>query len=256
MLGHLNQSVYHELLEEGRGALMTDLARRAGDGEHGGFVVAHVDLDYHREVRKDHGEVEIVVRLSRVGRSSITLEHEVKLPDGAGGGIRQDRAGGVGPGPARQARAHRRRTRRPRLRRPRRRAQATGPRSGTSATASISTSIRGSISALTSTIVMTGGDVAEALAVGAADLSSPADVGDVDAGLDHVVAARRRRATSSWPIRRRISTVCSYGVSPITTPLGSTEVVPPTSTSSPARTTRLNPNGSSNGDGGSPAEAL
>jgi acyl-CoA thioester hydrolase len=82
MLGHLNQSVYHELLEEGRGALMIDLARRAGDGTHGGFVLAHVDLDYHREVRKDHREVEIAVRLSRVGRSSIELEHEIKLPDG------------------------------------------------------------------------------------------------------------------------------------------------------------------------------
>ncbi len=83
MLGHLNQSVYHELLEEGRGALMMDLARRvAGDHSHGGFVLAHVDLDYHREVRKDHGEVEVVVRLLRVGRSSIELEHEIALPDG------------------------------------------------------------------------------------------------------------------------------------------------------------------------------
>ncbi len=83
MLGHLNQSVYHELLEEGRGALMMELARRASnDHSHGGFVLAHVDLDYHREVRKDHGEVEIVVSLSRVGRSSIELEHEIRLPDG------------------------------------------------------------------------------------------------------------------------------------------------------------------------------
>jgi acyl-CoA thioester hydrolase len=83
MLGHLNQSVYHELLEEGRGALMMELARRvSGNHEHGGFVLAHVDLDYHREVRKDHGEVEIVVRVARVGRSSIELDHEVRLPDG------------------------------------------------------------------------------------------------------------------------------------------------------------------------------
>ncbi len=83
MLGHLNQSVYHELLEEGRGALMMDLARRtAGEHQHGGFVLAHVDLDYHREVRKDHAEVEIVVRVARVGRSSIELDHEINLPDG------------------------------------------------------------------------------------------------------------------------------------------------------------------------------
>jgi len=83
MLGHLNQSVYHELLEEGRAALMTAVVRRAGgDHAHGAFVLAHVDLDYHAEVRKDHGEVEVVVRLGHVGTSSLRLEHEVRLPDG------------------------------------------------------------------------------------------------------------------------------------------------------------------------------
>jgi acyl-CoA thioester hydrolase len=83
MLGHLNQSVYHELLEEGRGALLAEIARRAGnDHGHGAFVLAHVDLDYHTEVRKDHREVEVVVRLARVGQSSLSLEHEVRLPDG------------------------------------------------------------------------------------------------------------------------------------------------------------------------------
>jgi acyl-CoA thioester hydrolase len=83
MLGHLNQSVYHEMLEEGRIALIGDLMRRAGaEDASGGYVVAHVDLDYHAEVRKDHGEVDIVVRVGRVGSSSVELEHEVKLPDG------------------------------------------------------------------------------------------------------------------------------------------------------------------------------
>jgi acyl-CoA thioester hydrolase len=83
MLGHLNQSVYHELLEEGRAALMTEIIRRAGLGRsYGSFVLVHVDLDYHTEVRKDHGEVAIVMRLGRVGTSSLTFEHEVRLPDG------------------------------------------------------------------------------------------------------------------------------------------------------------------------------
>ncbi len=84
MLGHLNQSAYHELLEEGRAALITEIVRRVGnDHAHGSFVLAHVDLDYHTEVRKDHGAVEIVVRLARVGTSSLHLEHEVRLPDGS-----------------------------------------------------------------------------------------------------------------------------------------------------------------------------
>jgi acyl-CoA thioester hydrolase len=83
MLGHLNQSVYHELLEEGRAALVTEIIRRVGDHHpHGTYVLVHVDLDYHAEVRKDHGEVEIVVRVGRVGTTSLRLEHEIKLPDG------------------------------------------------------------------------------------------------------------------------------------------------------------------------------
>lgn len=83
MLGHLNQAVYHELLEEARAALITEILRRAGtDHAHGSFVLAHVDLDYHREVRKDHGQVDILVRVGRIGGSSVTLEHEVRLPDG------------------------------------------------------------------------------------------------------------------------------------------------------------------------------
>jgi acyl-CoA thioester hydrolase len=83
MLGHLNQSVYHELLEEGRAALIGELARRSGsDTGHGAFVLAHVDLDYRHEVRKDHGEVEIAVWVADVGSSSVRLDHEVRLPDG------------------------------------------------------------------------------------------------------------------------------------------------------------------------------
>ena len=83
MLGHLNQSVYHELLEEGRAAVMWDLMRQAGsDDVPGSYVLAHVDLDYHTEIRKDHGQVEIVVWVSDVGTSSFRLHHEVRLPDG------------------------------------------------------------------------------------------------------------------------------------------------------------------------------
>lgn len=81
MLGHLNQSVYHELLEEARAALLTEIATSAG-ASFGTWVLVRVELDYRHEVRKDHGEVEIVVRVGAVGRSSITLEHDILLPDG------------------------------------------------------------------------------------------------------------------------------------------------------------------------------
>jgi acyl-CoA thioester hydrolase len=75
MLGHLNQAVYHEFLEEGRASLFHAL---------GGipFVIARVELDYRHEVRRDHGEVEIVTRVESVGRSSIVAAQDILLPDG------------------------------------------------------------------------------------------------------------------------------------------------------------------------------
>ena len=45
-------------------------------------MLAHVDLDYHAEVRKDHGEVDVVIRLAHVGTSSVQLDHEIRLLDG------------------------------------------------------------------------------------------------------------------------------------------------------------------------------
>jgi len=78
MLGHLNQAVYHEYLEEARGALFEQLGM-LGDFA---FVLARVELDYRHEVRKDHGHVEVLVRPEKVGRTSITLHNTVLLPDG------------------------------------------------------------------------------------------------------------------------------------------------------------------------------
>jgi acyl-CoA thioester hydrolase len=78
MLGHLNQAVYHELLEEARAALFASLR---GDGGFA-FVLARVELDYKHEVRRDDAEVEVVARVAAVGRTSVTVEHEVVLPDG------------------------------------------------------------------------------------------------------------------------------------------------------------------------------
>ena len=79
MLGHLNQSVYHELLEEGRGALFASL----GDVAWFPFVLVRVELDYRAEVRHDHEHVEVVVRVERVGTKSVTLAHDIVLPDAA-----------------------------------------------------------------------------------------------------------------------------------------------------------------------------
>lgn len=76
MLGHLNQAVYHELLEEARGALI------AGLGEHFAFVLVRVELDYRREVRHSDKDVTVTARVERVGTKSLTVAQEVVLADG------------------------------------------------------------------------------------------------------------------------------------------------------------------------------
>ena len=78
-LGHLNQAVYHELLEEGRGALFQQL----GVMETGFFfVLARVELDHRAEVRIDHGPVAVVLRVEAVGRTSVTVAHDILRADG------------------------------------------------------------------------------------------------------------------------------------------------------------------------------
>ena len=79
-LGHLRQAVYHELLEEGRGALF----ERLGVLENGFFfVLARVELDHRQEIRRDHGPVAVVLRVEAVGRSSVTVAHDIVRNDGA-----------------------------------------------------------------------------------------------------------------------------------------------------------------------------
>jgi len=77
-LGHLNQSVYHELLEEGRMALLADELVTDDTS----FVLVRVELDYRREIRREDGTADVIVRVARVGRSSLDVEHEIVRPDG------------------------------------------------------------------------------------------------------------------------------------------------------------------------------
>ena len=83
LLGHLNQSVYHELLEEARAGLLRELVRRSGAGEiKGGFVMRRIELDHDHEVRRDDGPVRASARVTAVGNSSLRLHQELRLPDG------------------------------------------------------------------------------------------------------------------------------------------------------------------------------
>ena len=78
MLGHLNQAVYHEFLEEGRAELFSTFASLRDFA----FVLARVELDYKHEVTRGHGHVEVVVRPASVGRSSVVVANDIVLPDG------------------------------------------------------------------------------------------------------------------------------------------------------------------------------
>jgi acyl-CoA thioester hydrolase len=78
LLGHVNQAVYHEFLEESRSALFTELNRVGSFA----FVLARVELDYRHEVRRDHGHVDVVTTATAVGGSSITVDNRILLPDG------------------------------------------------------------------------------------------------------------------------------------------------------------------------------
>src|SRR3954463_6125852 len=78
MLGHVNQSVFHELLEELRGDAFT---RLLGDLRFP-FVVARVEVDYLHEVRRDPGFVRGESRVVELGRSKVVSEETLSLPDG------------------------------------------------------------------------------------------------------------------------------------------------------------------------------
>jgi acyl-CoA thioester hydrolase len=76
-LGHVNQAVYHELLEEARIAFF-----RAAVPDGLLFVLARVELDHRGEVARGHDRVLVGTRLVRIGRSSVEVAHELRVPGG------------------------------------------------------------------------------------------------------------------------------------------------------------------------------
>jgi acyl-CoA thioester hydrolase len=79
VLGHVNQAVYHELLEEVREALVR---RALPDLPFTGYVLAHVELDYRHEVRMSDRQLIGECRVAALGSSRIELEHRLRLDDG------------------------------------------------------------------------------------------------------------------------------------------------------------------------------
>ena len=78
-LGHVNQAVFHVLLEEVRAefvrAVLPDLPFT-------GYVLARSELDYRREIRIEDRYVIGEAHVGAIGRSSITIENRLLKPDG------------------------------------------------------------------------------------------------------------------------------------------------------------------------------
>jgi acyl-CoA thioester hydrolase len=77
--GHLTHSVYHDFLAEGRLALIT--ARLPGSAFD--FVIARVEIDYRREVRREADYVDVTGEIAQIGGKSFTINQRIVLPDGS-----------------------------------------------------------------------------------------------------------------------------------------------------------------------------
>ena len=78
-LGHLTHAAYPVFLDEARDAFLTAAVGPFADWPN---VIAHLSVDYRREIRHPARSVVVRTRVAEVGRTSVTFEQEVLAPDG------------------------------------------------------------------------------------------------------------------------------------------------------------------------------
>jgi acyl-CoA thioester hydrolase len=78
--GHVNNGVYLTYLEECRDAWVQGLFG-AAEGSWD-FVLAHIGIDYRRQLTQADGEILVRCRLASVGRSSIATREEIVTSGG------------------------------------------------------------------------------------------------------------------------------------------------------------------------------
>jgi acyl-CoA thioester hydrolase len=78
--GHVNNAVYLTYLEECRDAWAQGLFGSASGSWD--FVLAHIGIDYRRQLTQADDEVVVRCRLASVGRSSIATREEIVMSDG------------------------------------------------------------------------------------------------------------------------------------------------------------------------------
>lgn len=72
-LGHVNHVSYHEYLEEARCTFIT--SRLGMDPRD--YVLARIELNHVTELRRSAEQVTVLLRIERVGTSSIELSHDI-----------------------------------------------------------------------------------------------------------------------------------------------------------------------------------
>lgn len=78
-LGHVTHAAYPVFLDEARDAYLTEAVGSFSDWP---WVVAHVSIDYRRELRLPTREVIVRTTVTETGRTSVTFGQEVFGPDG------------------------------------------------------------------------------------------------------------------------------------------------------------------------------
>jgi acyl-CoA thioester hydrolase len=76
---HVNNAVYLTYLEEVRDEWLYALF---GDDAFGDFVLAHVSIDFRRELTQADDQVLVSCSLAKVGTSSIRTREEIRILDG------------------------------------------------------------------------------------------------------------------------------------------------------------------------------
>jgi acyl-CoA thioester hydrolase len=78
-LGHITHAAYPIYFDEARDAFLT---ATVGPFAEFPWVIAHVSIDYKREVVHPAREVVVRTRIAEVGRTSVSFEQEVAGPAG------------------------------------------------------------------------------------------------------------------------------------------------------------------------------
>jgi acyl-CoA thioester hydrolase len=78
--GHVNSAVYATYLEECRNELLRQMLAGVGDVDN--LALAHLAIDYRRDLTTEDGQVVVSCVVERVGTSSITFREEIRTAAG------------------------------------------------------------------------------------------------------------------------------------------------------------------------------